>query len=198
MLNPFSWPMSISWRPYSSGWWLWNIMLSSGPVTLRSGWLPRLYHIPAPCTRPVPAFHEPPQFGCRAYQGLSPIPDLMLPHPLQIPIRRLQDPTRKPLIFWCMSATPVHLELPGVPPILRGYLAQLSFQIIVFPVYPRKGPWVHVGPGSVPISGGQLYGKRSAYHILSLYYIQKYPHYQGIIISLTKCIYKNATPPSCN
>ena len=39
------------------------------------------------------------------------------------------------------------MDLPGVLPNLKSYLVRIAHNIIVCLVYPRKGPWVHVGPG---------------------------------------------------
>ena len=63
--------------------------------------------------------------------------------------------------FICKEVTLGRLELPGVPLTLRGSLERLSLQMPVFPVYPRKGPCVHVSPSYFYGSGGSLYEKKN-------------------------------------
>ena len=46
------------------------------------------------------------------------------------------------------------MELLGVPPNMIVFLERIYLQTPVFLVYPRKGPWVNVGPGSLPVFGG--------------------------------------------
>ena len=85
----------------------------------------------------------------------------------------LQNQTRRSLNFWCKSASLGCLEILGVPPSLIDSLERLAQKTPVFMVYQRKGPWVRVGPDSLPCLGGQLFGKRSASQILSSWYILK-------------------------
>ena len=138
---------------------MWIHLTSFVPVPLRYGWLPILSCVPTPfiCTGPV--FQRPPQFGYESFESLRPIPGLTLPHHVKNPRRWPQDPTRRLLTFWCKSETPGHLELPGFPLTLRGSLVWLYLKILACLLYPIKGPWVHVGPISLPGFGGHLSGK---------------------------------------
>ena len=126
IMTQFSWKNSLSWRPESSGWWLWILLSSSGTVPLRSKWIPIISRVTAPCHFLDSAFHGPPQFVCKSHQGPRPIPDLALPCPVQIPRRWLKYPTLRPLTFGCKSETPVWLEILGVLKNLIGSLAHLA------------------------------------------------------------------------
>ena len=109
---------------------MWNHLPSSRPVTLWSGFSPRLSHVPASCPPPGPDFHEMPQFGCGDFQGLKPIPNLTLLHPVQILRRWPQDMTCRPLTFGCKSATCTHMKTSGVTTTMRGSLARIALHIL--------------------------------------------------------------------
>ena len=186
LLTPFSWKSCLSWGPEYLVGWLWILLHSSRPSPMRCKWLSRISCVPSLYHRIVPDFHGPPCFGWGACQGPCPISYLKLPHPLLSPSSWLQDLTQSQFTLWCKSTTPGLVEIPGILLALICSLDCIALQIPIFPVYPRKGPWVHADPGSSLVSGGRFSIKTSAYHIPFYWYILKYPQYQAVILPLTE------------